>query len=154
MLTQIEQWREHHYPSFVQLSDGKQTLDNNDPRTLIVHLEAERDQQLSNKKRLEEIRARMYPSFCFPLCILKVCVLTWFVHTGNGTNTISDGTSNGTMDKSASQQTDGGFWEAVLFMGGSLLLILLFCGAGVWYMMKWVDVPVLASVSHTTRVEL
>jgi hypothetical protein len=63
---QIEQWREHHYPSFVQLSDGKQSFNSYDPRTKIVQLEADRDLELTKKKRVEEIRARTFP-FLSPL---------------------------------------------------------------------------------------
>ncbi|KAF8234436.1 farnesyl-diphosphate farnesyltransferase [Tricholoma matsutake] len=121
----IEQWLEHQYPSFVQLSDGRQTLNTYDPRALIVQLETERDLELTKKKRVEEIRARIS----------------------------ANGSSNGTLDTTATQ-TDGGMWEAVLYMGGALLLVTLFCGAGIWLMLKWADSPVVGSSSHTARVEL
>lgn len=72
-----------------------------------------------------------------------------FFNTGISAN----GSSNGTLDTTATQ-TDGGMWEAVLYMGGALLLVTLFCGAGIWLMLKWADSPVVGSSSHTARVEL
>ena len=71
------------------------------------------------------------------------------IHTGKGTN----GSSNGTLN-TATTTTNGGLWEAVLFMGGSLLLVALFCGAAFWVAMKWIDVPTTEPASYTARVEL
>lgn len=76
--------------------------------------------------------------------------LIYLMPTDLGTN----GTTNGTLDTTATK-TNGGMWEAVLFMGGSLLLVTLLCGAVLWFMMQWMDEPVsLGSTSHTARVEL
>lgn len=49
----------------MQLSEGRQTLNNSDARTLIVHLQAEHDLELAKKKRMEEIRGRMFFPFAF-----------------------------------------------------------------------------------------
>lgn len=56
----IEQWCEHHYPSFVQInysSDGaSHRLDPDDARSRIVQLESKLEKELSRKKRMEDIR--------------------------------------------------------------------------------------------------
>ena len=57
---QIEQWREHHYPSFVHISSGpdgvQQRLDPSDPRTTIALNEQRLDAALARKRRLENLR--------------------------------------------------------------------------------------------------
>jgi len=60
---QIEQWCEHHYPSFVRIQAGgagappQQFLSPDDARTRIFHLEQTRERELSRKKRVEELRS-------------------------------------------------------------------------------------------------
>jgi flagellar biogenesis protein FliO len=76
-------------------------------------------------------------------------VLMSFINLGNGTN----GSANGTV-AAASTKSQGGAWEAVLYIGGGMLLVTLFCAAGIWLLVKWGDAPNMGSVSHTARVEL
>ncbi|KAF9497899.1 farnesyl-diphosphate farnesyltransferase [Pleurotus eryngii] len=58
----IEQWCEHHYPSFVSIvqstagSGPSPVFNESDARTRIVHLTGAQDQALSRKKREEDIR--------------------------------------------------------------------------------------------------
>ncbi|KAG6813645.1 hypothetical protein H0H92_008882 [Tricholoma furcatifolium] len=52
----IEQWREHHYPSNVELSAKGVTYNILDARTNIIRAEQARDLELTKKRRLEEIR--------------------------------------------------------------------------------------------------
>lgn len=58
---QIEQWNEHNYPSFVQLSTDssgtpKQTMDPLDARTRVVQMEKEFERELAKKQRMEDLR--------------------------------------------------------------------------------------------------
>ncbi|KZT10188.1 squalene synthase [Laetiporus sulphureus 93-53] len=56
----IEQWCEHHYPSFVTLSqsasgaNAQQVFDPSDARTQIAELAQKKDQELAIEKRLKE----------------------------------------------------------------------------------------------------
>ncbi|KAF8325035.1 isoprenoid synthase domain-containing protein, partial [Amanita rubescens] len=58
---QIEQWNEHHYPSFVLVvpdkSGSKPMLNTSDARVRILELENHLEAELSKKKRIEDIRA-------------------------------------------------------------------------------------------------
>ena len=58
---QIEQWNEHHYPSFVLVvadkSGSKPMLNHSDARVRILELENHLEAELSKKKRIEDIRA-------------------------------------------------------------------------------------------------
>ncbi|KAG5644248.1 hypothetical protein DXG03_008786 [Asterophora parasitica] len=63
----IEQWREHNYPSFVELSTNnaggsRTTLSPTDARTIIVHKEQSFDLALSRKRRAAELRAGLQPT--------------------------------------------------------------------------------------------
>lgn len=56
LLRQIEQWCEHHYPSFVSVSKGasgnaQQVFDPSDARTQIVELAQKRDRQIVAEKK-------------------------------------------------------------------------------------------------------
>ena len=51
----IEQWCEHHYPSFVRLESGGQTYDLYDARTKIAEIAEKREQELRVQQRLREI---------------------------------------------------------------------------------------------------
>ncbi|KAF8325033.1 squalene synthase [Amanita rubescens] len=57
----IEQWNEHHYPSFVLVvpdkSGSKPMLNTSDARVRILELENHLEAELSKKKRIEDIRA-------------------------------------------------------------------------------------------------
>lgn len=58
---QIIQWREHHYPSFIQLTEGGangpgQAIDFTDPRSIIIKLDQSLDDALAKKKRTEDLR--------------------------------------------------------------------------------------------------
>ncbi|KAL4255125.1 hypothetical protein AB1N83_014175 [Pleurotus pulmonarius] len=63
----IEQWCEHHYPSFVSIvqstagSGPSPVFNESDARTRIVHLTDAQDQALSRKKREEDIRNGLKP---------------------------------------------------------------------------------------------
>jgi farnesyl-diphosphate farnesyltransferase len=59
--TQIEQWCEHHYPSFVRVhislsSSLQHLLSPHDVRTRVFYLEQARDAELARKKRAGELR--------------------------------------------------------------------------------------------------
>lgn len=62
MNTKVEQWCEHHYPSFIRLSEAtsaaapKQMFNKADPRTRIVGLEQKLDDALALKRRREDTR--------------------------------------------------------------------------------------------------
>ncbi|KAG6852766.1 hypothetical protein C0991_009263 [Blastosporella zonata] len=56
----IEQWREHHYPSHVVLTDNRTSHNQEDARSRIITVEQARDLELAKKKRMEEIRAAMH----------------------------------------------------------------------------------------------
>ncbi|KAI0316139.1 farnesyl-diphosphate farnesyltransferase [Amylostereum chailletii] len=64
-LAKIEMWAEHHYPSFVQVSQSKLSgaaapiFDSSDPRSLIAKADAEHDQTAATEKRRAETRARL-----------------------------------------------------------------------------------------------
>lgn len=53
--SKIEQWCEHHYPSFVQMGTQGQTFDALDARTKIAEAIEKREQELRMEKRLREI---------------------------------------------------------------------------------------------------
>lgn len=57
---QIEQWREHNYPTFIQIGEagGKHTMSYNglDPRTKIFNAGKLADQKMATRKQLEKIR--------------------------------------------------------------------------------------------------
>ena len=59
-LSQIEQWLEHNYPSFIHISSQhghtQVTLDPRDPRSRMVSLEKAFDAELAKKKRVEDLR--------------------------------------------------------------------------------------------------
>ena len=56
--TQIEQWCEHHYPSFVSLSGGtgQLTLDMSDVRTRVVEAEKQKMVEKQAQRRSEALR--------------------------------------------------------------------------------------------------
>ncbi|KAG6855966.1 hypothetical protein H0H87_008907 [Tephrocybe sp. NHM501043] len=62
----IEQWREHHYPSHVLLSENGTSFNPEDARTNIIKREQDLDLALAKKKRIEEIRAGMTNSTSKP----------------------------------------------------------------------------------------
>jgi hypothetical protein len=45
-------------------------LNNSDPRAHVVRLEAERDLELTKKRRMEDIRSRTYLIFCLSTLFL------------------------------------------------------------------------------------
>ncbi|KAI0630529.1 squalene synthase [Trametes polyzona] len=56
----IEQWCEHHYPSFVRLDavGGRAQFDPYDVRTKVVEAGERRDRELAREKRIQEIREK------------------------------------------------------------------------------------------------
>ncbi len=61
LFIQIEQWNEHHYPSFILVvpdkSGSKPMLNTSDARVRILELENHLEAELSKKKRIEDVRA-------------------------------------------------------------------------------------------------
>ncbi|TRM57833.1 isoprenoid synthase domain-containing protein [Schizophyllum amplum] len=55
----IEQWCEKHYPSFVSVDTTGPAFDPMDPRSLLALADQKRDQEMAQKKRVEEMRARL-----------------------------------------------------------------------------------------------
>lgn len=109
----IEQWREHHYPSFVQLSTdgaggGRTMLDNADARTVIVHQEQSRDLALAKKKRVDEIRAGM----------------------------------QGAIHQARETAPEAGALETIMYMGAAAILIVALACAIIWVILRLVgDAP-------------
>ncbi|RDB27766.1 Squalene synthase [Hypsizygus marmoreus] len=108
----IEQWREHYYPSFVQLSSdpsgaARQDLDPYDARTLIVKQEQALDAELSKKKYIEGLR--------------------------NGIN------SDGERPKQNTNEVT--IRETMMYTGGAAVLILIVASAVVWFVLKVMAEP-------------
>ncbi|KAK7041460.1 bifunctional farnesyl-diphosphate farnesyltransferase/squalene synthase [Paramarasmius palmivorus] len=105
----VEQWCEHHYPSFVQLpqtTGGGATFNPEDPRTKVMEIGQRIDQELVRRRRIEQIKEKY----------------------GQGPQ----------ADQAIKQATGGDSvpWDIFMFVGGVIALVLGLCALVVWGVLK------------------
>jgi farnesyl-diphosphate farnesyltransferase len=107
----IEQWCEHHFPSFVQIVESgspgggvKQVFNEEDARTRIVQLEQKEDDALALKQLRENIR---------------------------------NGIANGRTAQPANDNSNP--YEAMLYVGGAFLLVTIFSLGVIYTVIRVVD---------------
>ncbi|KIY46832.1 farnesyl-diphosphate farnesyltransferase [Fistulina hepatica ATCC 64428] len=107
----IEQWCEHHYPSFVQLGQGGQSFNTEDARTNVMLAEKRFDDETKKRRRIEDLRKQLE----------------------------ANGATGARANVDTYEQ--GSIMEVVLYVVGGLILILVMCVALIWGILHYSGEP-------------